>query len=145
MAVRRGRAHRDRGGGRLCGPAQLLGNGGEEGRRSCELTQAPRDLGEGSVLKYAGRTVRARKCGDPPVRVNLARPKRVPTLAQERALERAMAARSTCPECKRRTGSASTAPTNSASSPRRTTRNSTSTSPRCEEQDLTPAGLGQAA
>ncbi|MEU3774229.1 RRQRL motif-containing zinc-binding protein [Streptomyces sp. NPDC032472] len=34
--------------------------------------------------------------------VELARPKRVPTLAQERALDRAMAARSTCPRCQRR-------------------------------------------
>ncbi|WP_406516313.1 RRQRL motif-containing zinc-binding protein [Streptomyces sp. NBC_00873] len=34
--------------------------------------------------------------------VELARPKRTPTLAQEWALDRAMAARSTCPECKRR-------------------------------------------
>ncbi|MDQ1033629.1 hypothetical protein QFZ75_000045 [Streptomyces sp. V3I8] len=34
--------------------------------------------------------------------VHLARPKRVPTLAQEWALDRAMAARSTCPLCRRR-------------------------------------------
>ncbi|WP_302185548.1 hypothetical protein [Streptomyces sp. AC555_RSS877] len=34
--------------------------------------------------------------------VELARPKRVPTLAQEEALDRAMAARSTCPTCRRR-------------------------------------------
>ncbi|MEU9376524.1 RRQRL motif-containing zinc-binding protein [Streptomyces sp. NPDC048255] len=34
--------------------------------------------------------------------VELARPKRVPTLAQEWALDRAMAARSTCPQCRRR-------------------------------------------
>ncbi|WP_369265811.1 RRQRL motif-containing zinc-binding protein [Streptomyces harbinensis] len=34
--------------------------------------------------------------------VELARPKRTPTLAQEEALDRAMAARSTCPECRRR-------------------------------------------
>ncbi|MFD8902672.1 RRQRL motif-containing zinc-binding protein [Streptomyces ardesiacus] len=34
--------------------------------------------------------------------VELARPKRVATLAQEEALDRAMAARSTCPECRRR-------------------------------------------
>ncbi|MFF5257146.1 RRQRL motif-containing zinc-binding protein [Streptomyces leeuwenhoekii] len=34
--------------------------------------------------------------------VELARPKRVPTLAQEEALDRAMAARSTCPQCRRR-------------------------------------------
>lgn len=33
------------------------------------------------------------------LRVDLAVPKRVPTLAQERALDRAMAARQTCPEC----------------------------------------------
>ncbi|MFE6885834.1 RRQRL motif-containing zinc-binding protein [Streptomyces sp. NPDC057702] len=33
---------------------------------------------------------------------SLARPKRVPTLAQEEALDRAMAARSTCPQCRRR-------------------------------------------
>ncbi len=32
----------------------------------------------------------------------LARPKRVPTLAQEAALDKAMAARSTCPLCRRR-------------------------------------------
>lgn len=32
----------------------------------------------------------------------LARPKRTPTLAQERALDQAMAARQTCPECRRR-------------------------------------------
>ncbi|AXK34674.1 hypothetical protein DVA86_20495 [Streptomyces armeniacus] len=32
----------------------------------------------------------------------LARPKRVPTLAQERALDQAMAARQTCPNCSRR-------------------------------------------
>ncbi|MFB7745392.1 RRQRL motif-containing zinc-binding protein [Streptomyces sp. NPDC056132] len=36
------------------------------------------------------------------LRVDLALPKRVPTLAQEWALDRAMAARSTCPECRRR-------------------------------------------
>lgn len=35
-------------------------------------------------------------------RIELAVPKRVPTLAQERALDRAMAARQTCPECRRR-------------------------------------------
>ncbi|MFE3685373.1 RRQRL motif-containing zinc-binding protein [Streptomyces sp. NPDC059095] len=36
------------------------------------------------------------------LRVDLALPKRVPTLARERALDHAMAARSTCPECHRR-------------------------------------------
>ncbi|MFD8731986.1 RRQRL motif-containing zinc-binding protein [Streptomyces sp. NPDC059611] len=36
------------------------------------------------------------------LRVDLARPKRVPTLAQELALDRALAARSTCPKCARR-------------------------------------------
>ncbi|MEV7317301.1 RRQRL motif-containing zinc-binding protein [Streptomyces microflavus] len=36
------------------------------------------------------------------LRVDLARPKRVPTLAQELALDRATAARSTCPKCSRR-------------------------------------------
>ncbi|MFF9690536.1 RRQRL motif-containing zinc-binding protein, partial [Streptomyces sp. NPDC014623] len=36
------------------------------------------------------------------LRVDLARPKRVPTLAQELALDRAMAARSTCSRCSRR-------------------------------------------
>ncbi|MEU0852511.1 RRQRL motif-containing zinc-binding protein [Streptomyces flaveolus] len=35
-------------------------------------------------------------------RVDLAKPKRIPTLAQERALDRAMAARQTCPACRRR-------------------------------------------
>ncbi|WP_236573994.1 RRQRL motif-containing zinc-binding protein [Streptomyces sp. GS7] len=35
-------------------------------------------------------------------RADLAKPKRVPTLAQEGALDRAMAARQTCPKCKRR-------------------------------------------
>lgn len=35
-------------------------------------------------------------------RVDLALPKRVPTLAQEAALDRAMAARQTCPRCRRR-------------------------------------------
>ncbi|MES5824868.1 RRQRL motif-containing zinc-binding protein [Streptomyces sp. RG80] len=35
-------------------------------------------------------------------RIELAVPKRVPTLAQERALDRAMAARQTCPKCRRR-------------------------------------------
>ncbi|MFB1044402.1 RRQRL motif-containing zinc-binding protein [Streptomyces chrestomyceticus] len=35
-------------------------------------------------------------------RVDLARPKRTPTLAQEEALDRAMAARQTCPVCGRR-------------------------------------------
>ncbi|MFE5095976.1 RRQRL motif-containing zinc-binding protein [Streptomyces sp. NPDC056638] len=35
-------------------------------------------------------------------RIDLAKPKRTPTLAQERALDRAMAARQTCPECGRR-------------------------------------------
>ncbi|MFL4910912.1 RRQRL motif-containing zinc-binding protein [Streptomyces sp. MMS24-I2-30] len=34
--------------------------------------------------------------------LDLARPKRVPTLAQEEALDRAMAARQTCPKCRRR-------------------------------------------
>ncbi|MEU5958803.1 RRQRL motif-containing zinc-binding protein [Streptomyces sp. NPDC047525] len=36
------------------------------------------------------------------LRVDLAKPKRVPTLAQEEALDRAVAARSTCPLCRRR-------------------------------------------
>ncbi|MEU6503890.1 RRQRL motif-containing zinc-binding protein [Streptomyces californicus] len=36
------------------------------------------------------------------LRVDLARPKRIPTLAQELALDRAIAARSTCPRCLRR-------------------------------------------
>ncbi|MFE4258229.1 RRQRL motif-containing zinc-binding protein [Streptomyces sp. NPDC056883] len=36
------------------------------------------------------------------LRVDLAAPKRAPSLAQEWALDRAMAARSTCPECGRR-------------------------------------------
>lgn len=36
------------------------------------------------------------------LRVDLAAPKRVPTLAQEEALDRAMAARETCPKCRRR-------------------------------------------
>ncbi|MFF8747215.1 RRQRL motif-containing zinc-binding protein [Streptomyces californicus] len=36
------------------------------------------------------------------LRVDLARPKRTPTLAQELALDRAIAARSTCPQCARR-------------------------------------------
>jgi hypothetical protein len=36
------------------------------------------------------------------LRVDLATPKRIPTLAQERALDQAMAARSTCPRCRRR-------------------------------------------
>ncbi|GAA5705616.1 hypothetical protein AQJ43_36440 [Streptomyces avermitilis] len=36
------------------------------------------------------------------LRVDLAVPKRVPTLAQEWALDRAMAARQTCSECRRR-------------------------------------------
>ncbi|MGW2416031.1 RRQRL motif-containing zinc-binding protein [Streptomyces tubercidicus] len=34
--------------------------------------------------------------------VDLAKAKRTPTLAQEEALDRAMAARQTCPECRRR-------------------------------------------
>ncbi|MGW2425562.1 RRQRL motif-containing zinc-binding protein [Streptomyces sp. NPDC001709] len=34
--------------------------------------------------------------------VDLARPKRTPTFAQEQALDRAMAARQTCPRCHRR-------------------------------------------
>nr|MDT0521308.1 RRQRL motif-containing zinc-binding protein [Streptomyces sp. DSM 41633] len=36
------------------------------------------------------------------LRVDLAKPKRTPTLAQERALDQAMAARQTCGECGRR-------------------------------------------
>ncbi|MFB6656829.1 RRQRL motif-containing zinc-binding protein [Streptomyces microflavus] len=36
------------------------------------------------------------------LRVDLAKPKRVPTLAQEHALDRAMSARSTCSRCSRR-------------------------------------------
>ncbi|MEU0272458.1 RRQRL motif-containing zinc-binding protein [Streptomyces sp. NPDC006307] len=35
-------------------------------------------------------------------RADLAKPKRVPSLAQEWALDRAMAARQTCPQCRRR-------------------------------------------
>ncbi|GAA3753970.1 RRQRL motif-containing zinc-binding protein [Streptomyces tremellae] len=35
-------------------------------------------------------------------RIDLALPKRTPTLAQEAALDRAMAARQTCPQCMRR-------------------------------------------
>jgi hypothetical protein len=36
------------------------------------------------------------------VRTDVARPKRTPTLAQEAALDKAMAARQTCPVCRRR-------------------------------------------
>ncbi|MGP3777079.1 RRQRL motif-containing zinc-binding protein (plasmid) [Streptomyces sp. SDT5-1] len=36
------------------------------------------------------------------LRIDLARPKRTPTLAQEEALDRAMAKRQTCPKCERR-------------------------------------------
>ncbi|MFE2943402.1 RRQRL motif-containing zinc-binding protein [Streptomyces sp. NPDC059255] len=36
------------------------------------------------------------------LRIDLATRKRIPTLAQEWALDRAMAARSTCPKCRRR-------------------------------------------
>jgi hypothetical protein len=36
------------------------------------------------------------------IRLDLAKSKRIPTLAQERALDQAMAARQTCPKCKRR-------------------------------------------
>ncbi|MET9466586.1 RRQRL motif-containing zinc-binding protein [Streptomyces sp. NPDC006544] len=36
------------------------------------------------------------------LRVDLAKPKRTPSLAQEWALDRAMASRSTCPRCSRR-------------------------------------------
>lgn len=36
------------------------------------------------------------------LRIDLARPKRIPTLAQELALDRALAVRSTCPKCGRR-------------------------------------------
>uniref|UniRef100_UPI0034DF11C5 RRQRL motif-containing zinc-binding protein n=1 Tax=Streptomyces flavofungini TaxID=68200 RepID=UPI0034DF11C5 len=36
------------------------------------------------------------------LRIDLAKPKRTPTLAQERALDRAMAARQTCGQCERR-------------------------------------------
>lgn len=36
------------------------------------------------------------------LRIDLAKPKRVPTLAQELALDRAIEAKSTCPKCARR-------------------------------------------
>lgn len=67
VAVHRRGVCGSRGGRRLCGPVQLLGDGGRQGRRIRELAQAPSNLGEWSVLEHAGRTVRARECGDPPV------------------------------------------------------------------------------
>ncbi|MFF3505400.1 RRQRL motif-containing zinc-binding protein [Streptomyces sp. NPDC003247] len=68
---------------------------------------SPGGHGPVAVLRCKGCSYRPDQSCNHPTRgwlydVNLARPKRTPTLAQEWALDRAMAARSTCPQCRRR-------------------------------------------
>ncbi|MFG2637929.1 RRQRL motif-containing zinc-binding protein [Streptomyces sp. NPDC048362] len=73
---------------------------GEKGLR-------PGGHGPVAVLRCKGCSYRPDQSCNHPTRgwlydVNLARPKRTPTLAQEWALDQAVAARQTCPECGRR-------------------------------------------
>ncbi|MFF0337910.1 RRQRL motif-containing zinc-binding protein [Streptomyces fimicarius] len=75
--------------------------------RRHELGLSPGGHGPVAVLRCKGCSYRPDHACIHPTRawlysVALARPKRTPTLAQEEALDRAMAARSTCPECGRR-------------------------------------------
>lgn len=68
---------------------------------------SPGGHGPVAVLRCKGCSYRPGQACIHPTRawlysVELARPKRTPTLAQEWALDRAMAARSTCPDCRRR-------------------------------------------
>lgn len=76
-------------------------------RQLRELGLSPGGHGPVAVLRCKGCSYRPDQACIHPTRawlysVALARPKRVPTLAQEEALDRAMAARSTCPRCRRR-------------------------------------------
>ncbi|WP_324607913.1 RRQRL motif-containing zinc-binding protein [Streptomyces sp. Tu6071] len=76
-------------------------------RQLRDLGLSPGGHGPVAVLRCKGCAYRPDQACNHPTRawlysVALARPKRTPTLAQEWALDRAMAARSTCPECKRR-------------------------------------------
>ncbi|MBZ6204700.1 hypothetical protein KVH17_34080 [Streptomyces olivaceus] len=76
-------------------------------RQLRELGLSPGGHGPVAVLRCKGCSYRPEQACIHPTRawlysVALARPKRTPTLAQEEALDRAMAARSTCPECGRR-------------------------------------------
>ncbi|WP_030990024.1 RRQRL motif-containing zinc-binding protein [Streptomyces sp. NRRL WC-3744] len=76
-------------------------------RQLRELGLSPGGHGPVAVLRCKGCAYRPDQACIHPTRawlysVELARPKRTPTLAQEEALDRAMAARSTCPTCRRR-------------------------------------------
>ncbi|TXJ83332.1 hypothetical protein E2C11_07640 [Streptomyces lavendulae] len=76
-------------------------------RQLRELGLSPGGHGPVAVLRCKYCAYRPDQSCNHPTRgwlydVKNARPKRVPTLAQEEALDRAMAARSTCPECGRR-------------------------------------------
>lgn len=76
-------------------------------RQLREKGLSPGGHGPVAVLRCKGCSYRPDQSCNHPTRawlysVELARPKRTPTLAQEWALDRAMAARSTCPQCKRR-------------------------------------------
>ncbi|MFE5596279.1 RRQRL motif-containing zinc-binding protein [Streptomyces sp. NPDC056549] len=73
--------------------------------RALELS--PGGHGPVAVLRCKGCSFRPDQACIHPTRAWLyslafAQPKRTPTLAQEEALDRAMAARSTCPQCRRR-------------------------------------------
>ncbi len=74
-------------------------------RQLREKGLSPGGHGPVAVLRCKGCSYRPDQSCNHPTRgwlydVNLARPKRTPTLAQEWALDQAMAARQTCPECK---------------------------------------------
>ena len=76
-------------------------------RQLRERGLSPGGHGPVAVLRCKGCSYRPDQACIHPTRawlysVEVARPKRTPTLAQEEALDRAMAARSTCPQCKRR-------------------------------------------
>ncbi|MEU1789149.1 RRQRL motif-containing zinc-binding protein [Streptomyces sparsogenes] len=71
------------------------------------LNLSPGGHGPVAVLRCKACSYRPDQACSHPTRawlysVELARPKRTPTLAQELALDRAMAARQTCPRCCRR-------------------------------------------
>ncbi|MFJ4858642.1 RRQRL motif-containing zinc-binding protein [Streptomyces sp. NPDC088730] len=75
-------------------------------RQLRELGLSPGGHGPVAVLRCKGCSYRPDQACIHPTRawlysVALARPKRTPTLAQEEALDRAMAARSTCPAATR--------------------------------------------
>ncbi|MGW4688521.1 RRQRL motif-containing zinc-binding protein [Streptomyces sp. NPDC004244] len=76
-------------------------------RQLREKGLSPGGHGPVVVLRCKGCSYRPEQSCNHPTRgwlyrVDLARPKRTPTLAQEWALDQAMAARQTCPKCRRR-------------------------------------------